>query len=146
MLDMADLALDPALGLDQHYGKAATQAGKPTAGLETAAQQIAFLDGMDAEEQVQFLDEALDNSLTGNEEALQLHALLRAGDAEGLWDGLAAEMRERYPRLYSHINVERNDAWLPELAQRLDAPGGDDTLVIVGALHLLGGEDRKSVV
>lgn len=140
MLDMADLGLDPALGLDQHFGKAATQAGKPTAGLETAAQQIAFLDGMDAEEQVQFLDEALDNSLTGNEEALQLHALWRAGDAEGLWNGLAAEMRERYPRLYSHINVERNDAWLPELAQRLDARGGDDTLVVVGALHLLGGD------
>lgn len=140
MLDMAGLGLDPALGLDMHFGSAAAKAGKPTAGLETAAQQVAFLDGMDAQEQVQFLDEALDNSLAGNEEVLELHALWRAGDAEGLWNGLAVEMRDRYPRMYAHINVERNDAWLPELAQRLDAPGTDDTLVVVGALHLLGGD------
>ncbi len=140
MLDMAGLGLDPALGLDMHFGSAAAQAGKPTAGLETAAQQVAFLDGMDAQEQVQFLDEALDNSLAGNEEVLELHALWRAGDAEGLWNGLAAEMRDRYPRMYAHINVERNDAWLPELARRLEAPGADDTLVVVGALHLLGSD------
>ena len=95
---------------------------------------------MDAQEQVQFLDEALDNSLAGNEEVLELHALWRAGDAEGLWNGLAAEMRDRYPRMYAHINVERNDAWLPELARRLEAPGADDTLVVVGALHLLGSD------
>jgi uncharacterized protein YbaP (TraB family) len=140
MMDMADLGLDPALGLDRHFGDAAMAAGKPTAGLETAQQQIAFLDGMDAEEQLQFLDEALENSLEGNDEVEQLHALWRAGDADGLWNGLAADMRARYPRLYAHINVERNDAWLPRLRQRLEAPGDDDTLVVVGALHLLGGD------
>ena len=140
MMDMADLGLDPALGLDRHFGDAAARAGKPAAGLETAAQQIAFLDGMDAAEQLQFLDEALENSLSGNKEVEQLHALWRAGDAEGLWNGLAADMRERYPQLYAHINVERNDAWLPRLEQRLQAPGDDDTLVVVGALHLLGSD------
>src|SRR5690606_3635469 len=136
--DMAGLGLDPELGLDRYFGTRATQAGKPTAGLETADQQIAFLDGMDAGEQLQFLDEALDNSLEGNDELEQLHAAWRAGDADGLWNGLAAEMRQRFPDLYRHINVERNDAWLPMLEQRLQAPGEDDTLVVVGALHLLG--------
>ncbi|HET7655501.1 MAG TPA: TraB/GumN family protein [Luteimonas sp.] len=137
-LDMAGLGLDPELGLDRYFGTRATQAGKPTAGLETAEQQIAFLDGMDAGEQLQFLGEALDNSLEGNDELEQLHAAWRAGDADGLWNGLAAEMRQRFPDLYRHINVERNDAWLPMLEQRLQAPGEDDTLVVVGALHLLG--------
>ena len=70
----------------------------------------------------------------------QLHAAWRAGDAQALWNGLAADMRARYPRLYAHINVERNDAWLPKLEARLQAPGDDDTLVVVGALHLLGGD------
>jgi len=140
MLDMASLGLDPALGLDQHFGDAAAEAGKPTAGLETAVQQIAFLDGMDAAEQLQFLDESLDSSLTDNAELEQLHAAWRAGDAQALWNGLAADMRARYPRLYAHINVERNDAWLPKLEARLQAPGDDDTLVVVGALHLLGGD------
>jgi len=27
---------------------------------------------------------------------------------------------------------------VPKIAGRLDAPGSDDTLVVVGALHLLG--------
>ncbi|RZA05451.1 MAG: TraB/GumN family protein, partial [Proteobacteria bacterium] len=36
------------------------------------------------------------------------------------------------------INVARNDAWLPKLQKRLTDPGKDDTLVVVGALHLLG--------
>jgi uncharacterized protein YbaP (TraB family) len=49
-------------------------------------------------------------------------------------------MRREYPQLYRRINVERNAAWLPELAARLEAPGTDDTLVVVGALHLLGDD------
>jgi uncharacterized protein YbaP (TraB family) len=47
-------------------------------------------------------------------------------------------MQRKYPQLYRHINVERNDNWMPALRARLDADGSDDTLVVVGALHLLG--------
>ena len=47
-------------------------------------------------------------------------------------------MRDEVPALYKRINVERNDAWLPKIEQRLTQPGSDDTLVVVGALHLLG--------
>ena len=36
------------------------------------------------------------------------------------------------------MNVERNAAWLPRIEARLRAPGTDDTLVVVGSLHLLG--------
>lgn len=140
MLDMGELGLDPALGLDRHLGDTAGAAGKATAGLETAAQQIAFLDGMDAAEQLQFLDESLAESLAGNDEVERLHALWRAGDAAGLWNALAVDMRRDYPRLYARINVARNDAWLPRLVERLQAPGEDDTLVVVGALHLLGSD------
>jgi len=132
--------LDPKLGLDRHFADAAQQAGKPVDGFETGAQQIAFLDGMDADEQVQFLDEALDESGEGAGEVEKLHAAWRAGDAATLWDGMAADMKREYPKLYRHVNVERNDAWLPRIEQRLQAPGADDTLVVVGALHLLGSD------
>jgi uncharacterized protein YbaP (TraB family) len=140
MAGMGETGLDPALGLDRHLGAAAIAAGKPAGGLETPAQQIAFLDGMDAEEQLQFLDEALTDSLEGDTEVEALHAAWRAGDADALWTIMAADMREAYPKLYAHINVARNDAWLPLLEQRLDAPGSDDTLVVVGAMHLLGSD------
>jgi uncharacterized protein len=138
VVEMTDSGLDPKLGLDQHFADRAKARGKPTSGLETGAQQIAFLDGMDHDEQLQFLDEALTESSEGRQQLEKLHAAWRSGDVETLWTGMAAEMKQQYPRLYRHINIERNDAWVPKIERRLKAPGADDTLVVVGALHLLG--------
>ena len=140
LLGMGDAGLDPELGLDRHFATEAAAAGKPTAGLETGSQQIAFLDGMDREEQVQMLEEALANAQPGSSDIEELHALWRAGDAAALWDRMARDMQHKYPRLYERINVERNEAWLPAIEARLRGNGDEDTLVVVGALHLLGGD------
>ena len=140
IVEMTKQGLDPKLGLDQHFAAAAKKAAKPTAGFETGVQQIAFLDGMNKDEQRQFLDEALSQSEEGRREVQQLHAAWRSGDAVTLWDKMAADMRRQYPKLYQHINVERNDAWLPKIEQRLKVRGRDDVLVVVGALHLLGSD------
>lgn len=139
IVDMANLGLDPKLGLDRHFAAEAKAAGKATAGLETGAQQIAFLDGMAHDEQLQFLAESLDEA-SGGADVERLHAAWRRGDAKTLWEGMAADMKRQYPKLYQHIDVDRNDAWVPKIAARLDAPGHDDTLVVVGALHLLGSD------
>lgn len=140
MVDMVQAGFKPELGLDQHFARAAGEAGKPTAGLETAKQQIAFLDGMDHAEQLQYLSEVLDASGAENDDLERLHAAWRNGDPTGVWQLAGAEMQARYPKLYQRINVQRNDAWLPRLEARLAAPGDDDTLVVVGALHLLGND------
>lgn len=136
--ELQKMGLDPKLGLDAHLAARATEAGKPTAGLETGAQQIAFLDGMGSQEQLQFLAEALSESAEGKAAMRKLHADWRAGDADALWEQMAVEMRREYPLLYQRINVARNDAWVPKVEQRLKADGSDDTLMVVGALHLLG--------
>ncbi|HEU4990944.1 MAG TPA: TraB/GumN family protein [Luteimonas sp.] len=135
---MTEGGLDPALGLDRHFAAAAVAAGKPAGGFETGDEQIAFLDGMDPAEQLQFLDEALADAAPGNDDDMTLHALWRAGDADAMWARLGEEMQRDYPRLYQRIDVERNATWLPEIEQRLQGTGDDDTLVVVGALHLLG--------
>ncbi len=140
IVEMTDRGLDPKLGLDLHLARQAKAMGKSTAGLETGTQQIAFLDSMDHDEQLQFLDEALGESSQGQKELEKLHTAWRAGDAATLWNGMAVDMKRHYPKLYRHLNVERNDAWLPKIEQRLKAPGRDDTLVVVGALHLLGSD------
>jgi uncharacterized protein YbaP (TraB family) len=140
LVEMTRQGLDPALGLDQHFATRAQAAGKPTSGLETGAQQLAFLDSMDHDEQLQFLDEALAESDPANRELEQLHAAWRGGDVSTLWRVMAAEMKRDYPKLYRHIDIDRNDAWVPKIEQRLKAPGHDDTLVVVGALHLLGND------
>lgn len=136
--EMTKQGLDPELGLDSHLAALATEAGKPTAGLETGAQQIAFLDGMSKEEQLQFLAEALSESKDAKEETAKLHAAWRAGKADVLWQDMAVQMKKEYPNLYQRINVARNDAWLPKIEKRLTDSGKDDALVVVGALHLLG--------
>jgi uncharacterized protein YbaP (TraB family) len=137
--EMSRQGLDPALGLDRHFMSKAEHDRKPVAGLETAAEQIRLLDGMDLEEQRQMLAEALDDARDGNRETRQLHDLWRAGDAHRLWTEMAAEMKQRYPALYRNINVDRNDRWVPQLVQRLQ-PGQGTTMVVVGALHLLGDD------
>lgn len=135
---MMGIGFDPALGLDAHMGALAHQAQKPATGLETGAQQIAFLDGMEPAEQLQMLAQALEQAEAGPEETLALHAAWRAGDVDAILDGTVAELRRDFPELYRAINVERNDAWLPKLEARLREDGEDDTLVVVGAMHLLG--------
>ena len=66
------------------------------------------------------------------------HDAWREGNAELLWNDMAVKMKQEYPGLYQRINVARNDAWVPKIEKRLADPGTDDTLVVVGALHLLG--------
>jgi uncharacterized protein YbaP (TraB family) len=53
---------------------------------------------------------------------------------------MAADFRRKFPALYRHLDVERNDAWLPKLRAMLDAEHKRDALVVVGSLHLLGDE------
>ena len=136
LLEMGKLGLDPALGLDRHFMQAAGRAGKAAGGLELAQEQIAVLAGMNLDEQRQLLADALDHADEGPARSRALHGAWRAGDAEGLWDGMAAEMKRDYPALYRRINIERNDAWLARLERSL--AGTDNVLVVVGALHLLG--------
>ena len=138
--EMTKQGLDPKLGLDAHLAAKAATAGKPTAGLETGTQQIAFLDGMSRKEQLQFLAEALSDSRDAKVETAKLHAAWREGKAEVLWQDMAVQMKQEYPDLYQRINVARNDAWVPKIEQRLVESSKDDTLVVVGALHLLGSD------
>ncbi|MGE8226675.1 MAG: TraB/GumN family protein [Stenotrophomonas sp.] len=136
---MTRQGLDPNSGLDRYLMNRAAQANKPASGLESAASQISMLDGMSNDEQRQLLREALEQVEKGDEQSRQLHDAWRRGDDVMLWRDMAAQMKREYPGLYQRINVERNDAWVPKLQQWLQ-PGRGNTLVVVGALHLLGSD------
>ena len=135
--EMKAQGLQADAGLDRHFMDMAVQAGKAVEGLETAQTQIAMLDGMEPVEQRQMLVEALDDAEQGAAQTRRLHDTWRRGDERQLWQEIGVEMKRDYPRLYQRINVDRNQAWLPRLEQRL-RDGQGDTLVVVGALHLLG--------
>lgn len=138
--EMQAIGLNPALGLDKHFADRAAAAGKPAIGLETGDQQIALFDGMDAKQQLQALQDTLADVADIKVTLGKMHALWRSGDATGLYAATGAQMKAQYPALYRRINVDRNRAWLPRLAGMLDKSQDDDTLVVVGALHLLGND------
>jgi uncharacterized protein len=139
-VEMSKVGLDPELGLDMHFMGRANKASKPATGLEKGSEQIAVLDGMSNVEQLQFLNESLGEAENAQVEIDRLHAAWRRGDPQMLLDGMATDMRRDYPQLYRRINVDRNDAWVPKLQRMLDGEAKDDTLVVVGALHLLGDD------
>ena len=136
--EMTRQGFDPALGLDRHLMAEASGAGKPTSGLETAADQIRVLSGMSLDTQRQFLEDFLDDAADPQGGTAALHASWRRGDAAAIEARMVDELANKYADLYRRINVDRNQAWLPQLRRMLDAAGTDDTLVVVGALHLLG--------
>jgi uncharacterized protein YbaP (TraB family) len=130
---------ESGLGVDQHFMNAAKPASKPSIGLETASQQIALFDGMPAKAQQQLLQEALDANASDNIRDLEkLRHLWKTGDVAGLQRETVERMRHEYPDLYQSVNADRNRAWLPQVQAMLDDEASDDTLVVVGALHLLG--------
>lgn len=133
------MGLDPELGLDRHFMTRAASAGKATAGLEDIDTQVGVLAGMSAQEQQQMVAEALDQAALADVVGRKLHDAWRRGDDKLLWNSMAGEMRGQYPQLYKRINTDRNDAWVPKLQSYLQA-GQGSTLVVVGALHLLGND------
>lgn len=131
------LGFRPDQGLDQHLMQRAAAAHKPTAGLETIDQQLQALDSTPISEQIASLQEFLDHPAELPGMLRDMHQAWRNADLDRLNALAIDEMRSKTPETYRLINVQRNDAWVPQLRQMLDG-SQDDALVVVGAMHLLG--------
>lgn len=127
-------------GLDRHLMQKAAAAGKPAGGLETIAAQMRVLDATPMDEQVAGLVEMIGQPKRMGGMLSTLHTAWRQGDAARLDALTRAEMQRKAPRTYRLLNVERNRAWLPQVDRMLTQSTSDDTLVVVGAMHLLGPE------
>lgn len=132
------LGFKAELGLDQNLMQRAAKAGKPTAGLETVDAQLKAMDSVPYEEQANGLEEFLDDPMKAAKQMRDMHAWWLAGDVAKLDSEMRVEMATKSPISYKLLDVDRNNAWLPQLEQRLTGSNDDDTLVVVGSLHLLG--------
>ena len=91
-------------------------------------------------EQAAGLEEFLDDPKQAIQQMQDMHGWWRAGDVAKLDSELRAEMARKTPETYRLLDVERNNAWLPKVEARLKDSKADDTLVVVGSLHLLGDD------
>ena len=91
-------------------------------------------------EQAQGLDEFLQDPKKAMQQLQDMHSWWRTGDVERLDKDMRAEMAAKTPQSYKLLDVDRNNAWLPQVEKRLTGSKSDDTLVVVGALHLLGAD------
>lgn len=126
------------LGLDAHLMERAVKAGKSTAGLETMEAQLKAMDAVPYAEQALEIDEFLGNPQQLIQELTETHTAWRSGDAATLDTKMRADMAQKTPESYRLLNLDRNLRWLPLVEQRLTESRSDNTLVVVGALHLLG--------
>lgn len=131
----------PEIGLDQHLARRAIEAGKATGALESIDFQLNALDASPMDEQVAGLVDFVDRFDEMPAVLNDLHDAWRSGDVARLEQLTRVEMQEKAPASYRIMNVDRNDAWVPQLQTMLDTQGkGNDVLVVVGSLHLLGAD------
>lgn len=130
----------PELGLDRKLMERAGEAGKPATGLETVEDQMKAMDSVPYVEQAQGMDEFLTDPQKAIRQMNDMHTWWRTGDVAKLDTEMRAEMARKTPESYRLLDVERNRAWMPQVEKRLTESKADNTLVVVGALHLLGSD------
>lgn len=126
---------DPRFGLDRHFYDRAKAASRPVRGLETAESQIAALDGLPMPVQIGMLKAVLSDVDTQVAAVADLVVAWRTGNVRALERLLLDEFRES-PDVYQRLLVERNRAWIPQIAAcTADAA---PCFVVVGGAHLVG--------
>lgn len=137
LFKLQTLGFDPRHGVDRYYFDKGKQAGKEIRALETVEYQLDRFDGMSDRLQEEFLLQTLEDLDEMEEEIEELVQAWSRGEAKVLAE-LMQESFKDYPGLYRRLIVERNKNWLLEIDPILDRPG--TTLLVVGALHLVGPE------
>ncbi|MFM8586583.1 MAG: TraB/GumN family protein [Gammaproteobacteria bacterium] len=134
-LEYARLGFDAEVGVEKQLQKLAAADKKAIAGLETPEFQISLFDSLPLDEQLQLLDMTLSDIAEMPTMADDLYLAWRRGDTRRL-EELLLEGYKAMPKLYDDLVDQRNRRWVPQVTSLTKKSG--DTLVVVGALHLVG--------
>jgi uncharacterized protein YbaP (TraB family) len=128
---------DPSFGLDRHFYDRARAAARPVRGLETVASQLSALDSLPMPVQIDMLKAVLGDIDSQVGAVADVVRAWRTGDVRALERLLLDEFRES-PDVYQRLLVDRNRAWLPQIAACTAEPA--PCLVVVGGAHLVGSD------
>jgi hypothetical protein len=137
MITMEKQGYSQESGVEVHFETQAREDGKSVESLETPEEQIEMLSSISDDMGEEMLMQMIDESDTLLKKLDEMVGYWRAGQTQKLADLLNAEM-ENYPELRDRLLVERNRNWIPVLEETI--AGDQNTLVIVGAGHLIGEE------
>jgi uncharacterized protein YbaP (TraB family) len=148
-LQMAELQLegyDVEKGVETQLTENAVKLGKPTQGLETAAEQLSTFDDLPLALQERQLREFLEHSGDDTGDLSVLLEAWRRGDDTRLEHELFGEL-DRDPALapfYEVFYFDRNDRMARGIAERVDS--GGSWFVAVGAGHVVGARGIPSLL
>ena len=133
-LALQRIGFDPAHGIDEHFRNGATRTGKRFVALETAAEQIDYLDRLTPRTQDVMLRESVESADTEMVEIKALAAAWRAGDAVTV-ERIALAGLNDAPEVYQSLLTDRNRKWMPAIESCVQTRS---CFVVVGAAHLVG--------
>jgi hypothetical protein len=133
-LALQRLGFDPALGLDRHFRDASIETGKGFIALETAAEQIDFLDALSPRTQDLMLRESIETSDTNMSEITTIANAWRDGDVETVEQYALGTLADA-PEVYRSLLVDRNHRWMPAIESCVRTRR---CFIVVGAAHLVG--------
>jgi uncharacterized protein YbaP (TraB family) len=134
-MKMQRLGYEAQHGVDRHFFERARKMKKDVLALETADFQLNLLDSLPPKTQEESLLQTLKELDQFETEFEQIMRAWATGQEKQLNDLLLESFKE-YPDIYAKLISERNRNWLPKIESHLQ--GGNKTLVVVGAAHLVG--------
>jgi uncharacterized protein len=126
----------PQYGVDLQLNARAKEANKPVSGLESVDFQMNLFDMLDRDAQETMLANAKGPDESAKDMAKLKDAWL-AGDVAGL-EALTLDAHDQSASMVETVLTKRNRSWIPQIETMLG--GSDNTLVVVGAAHLIGKE------
>ncbi len=135
VMHLQKLGYDPNSGVDRQLAERAKLANKPVSGLESAESQFELLDRLSAGLQELMLRHSLREMEQIGKLVDDMVRAWRDGDIAAA-EKLFLESMTEYPELQEKMLDERNRNWLPQIEKFVNS--GEDTLVVVGAAHLVG--------
>ena len=136
-LELQRMGFNPLYGVDIHFYNKARADEKELGYLESVDYQLNLLGNMNARDQKSFLSQTLEDLDNAAQLADNMVAAWQRGDADKLHT-LLFKSFEGHPGIEDRLLTRRNKEWLPKIEAMLREP--QNTLVIVGAGHLIGPE------
>jgi uncharacterized protein len=133
-LELQKGGFDPGLGLDQHFLSRAPAAGKKVLTLETALEQIDFLESLSPQLQEGLVAASLEGAETELAQVQRIAAAWKAGETAPIERLLLTDMKVD-SAVYDTLLVGRNRRWVPQIESCL---AQQRCFVVVGAAHLVG--------